>query len=248
MELTESGMKDDREFALVILNNDRCTALSVTKYPRLVLIEPTLATDLISVKAPGMSDLTIPITLTGKEYILDYYGDSVSVFDQGDISSVWFSSFLNVNVRLVKISRSVFLRSPILIISDSTLLALSSQVGHHIEYARFRPNILLANLSPFQEDHCGQFQFGNEVSLNVTSLCDRCSVPGVDTVFGVLSTSLVGKLRRLRTIGFDISKWCVGVYAQPEIPAGEKRRVFVGQETSFLLTDMETNYSNIPPS
>jgi len=72
---------------------------------------------------------------------------------------------------------------PLLIIGQSSLDDLNLRLGRGghepVGMARFRPNIVVAGLEPFDEDHVALLRVG-EVALPLVKPCARCAIPNID--------------------------------------------------------------------
>jgi uncharacterized protein len=62
---------------------------------------------------------------------------------------------------------------PILMISEASLAALNEKCEEQIEIARFRPNIVIENAEPFQEDKLKAFKI-NDILFYGVKPCARC--------------------------------------------------------------------------
>lgn len=256
VELSNNGFEHDREFAIVHFNSsNECVSFSQTNYPKLSLVRPEFPTgSCLTVHAPGMASLlAVPVILTGEEYLLNYFGDKVRVVDQGDLPAAWFTQYMGVDCRLVRVfpgefrldkdtlfnrESNLFFQTPVLLLGDASVSALSKLVEYpNLEYNRFRPNILITGLPPFEEDMVAKWTIGN-ILLNAYALCDRCSIPAVEQKTGTLQTNLLGKMRRAR-IGKDLphhpnlqplkpTEYYLAVYCKPVVE--NSTVVFVGQE------------------
>ena len=256
--LTNNGIAHDREFAVVVVDEgNRCKSLSQVNYPKLALVEPSMPTEAgIHVSAPGMEALRVETLHEGRQYTLDFWGDEIEVVDQGDKPSEWFSKFLDLKCRLVRVmpgmnrrklgaaetkESSLFFRTPILVASLETMSALTKSVGVPIHYSRFRPNVVVSGLpTAFEEDRISSWST-KDFKLEGKRLCDRCTVPGVNPETGVLETHVVAKMRGLRNGGIlrnfhpkyisklKESEYYVAVYCEPEVNGGSSR-ICVGQE------------------
>jgi uncharacterized protein YcbX len=62
---------------------------------------------------------------------------------------------------------------------------------------RFRPNIVLAGLPAWAEDHIDTLRIG-ALTLRLVKPCTRCTIPAVDQQTGLRSTDPAPVLRRFR--------------------------------------------------
>ena len=256
--VSKNGLVHDREYAVVILDKEKpghCVALSQSKHPRLSLVSPTnIYDDSITISAHGNGTIVHQPVMKGKEYWMDFYGDQIQAVDQGDTASRWFSDFLGEEVRFVRITQdkkrktsagslkpaTIFYKTPVLVVSSESLDSLSKSVGETLHHNRFRPNLVLSGLSPFEEDTLAGFCVG-PLSLTGTELCDRCSIPGVDQSTGQLNTGLLGQLRRARQgpaiksrYPVKEDQYYVGLYTEPSVSKNASTRIYVGQSVERL--------------
>src|SRR5438105_9612314 len=93
------GMRGDRAFMLV---DPSGRFITQREQPRMALITPTLKEDgNLVVKAPGMPEITIVASETGKRCEVMIWRHTCIALDQGDASARWFSAFLGAPCRLV---------------------------------------------------------------------------------------------------------------------------------------------------
>jgi uncharacterized protein YcbX len=128
------------------------------------------------------------------------WDDWVSVLVSEKTINDWFSERLNQPTRLVYLPNTSLRFSskgeetmsladgyPILIISEASLEKLNIQIANNtrdskpMEMMRFRPNILLGNLNPHEEDTLGEFQL-DEATLQVVKPCSRCVLTTLDPI------------------------------------------------------------------
>lgn len=70
---------------------------------------------------------------------------------------------------------------PILVLSEASLEKMSEEAGQEMNVLRFRPNIVLQGLNPFEEDQLTQFSLGT-THLACVKPCARCVLTTVDPV------------------------------------------------------------------
>lgn len=204
--ITGKGPEHDREWMLVhddhqkagqfISQRDRnCAKLATVKaFPYNSTSEFYL---------PGKGTLRIDHQkLFPSQYQVSLWNDVCDALDAGDEAAKAFSDFLDRPCRLVKtpdqLSRSVdryyageghytgFADGfPLLITNSSSLKALSHYLpeGTDIDMSRFRPNIVLDDAVPFDEDGMNVIRIGN-VELQLVKPCGRCGIPSIDQANG----------------------------------------------------------------
>lgn len=135
------------------------------------------------------------------------WNDEVEVSEVSETHNQYFSDLLNKKCRLVfkhKDSiRSVdktYSKSitdevnfsdgfPVLLNSQSSFDLLSEKLGSPVEHERFRPNIVVDNCTPHEEDSFKDIKIG-EVILSIVKPCARCLIPTINPKTGEKSHSL----------------------------------------------------------
>ena len=75
---------------------------------------------------------------------------------------------------------------PLLLISESSLFDLNSRVSEEITMKRFRPNLVVKNTDPYQEDNWESIKIG-DCELQIAKPCSRCVLTTVDPETGKFS-------------------------------------------------------------
>jgi len=175
------------------------------EYPRLALIQPELAGDALRLSAPGAPALDLPPAAGGASRVVVVWHCKVRGFDQGEAAAAWLSAFLRADVRLVRFdpveprrcnpdyvadSGAHTLYSdgyPILVIGAASLDDLNARLvakgAAALPMNRFRPNVVVAGLPPYEEDHLDTLTCG-EVTLRLVKPCTRCQVTTTDQATG----------------------------------------------------------------
>ena len=129
--------------------------------------------------------------------------DEFETIDQGDEVAAWLSRVLGMDVRLVapgdpwKINfpipqmallheeekRSFYSASPISLANRASLVDLNSQLDAPIPMDRFRMNIVVDGLRPYQEDEIRSLA-NDEVSLLQVTSAERCVIVTTDQKTG----------------------------------------------------------------
>ena len=192
--VTEKGFQHDRKW--MIIDNDR-QFLSQRKLPKMALIKTALTDKNLILSAPGMKDLSLPLTPVDGQII-----SSTIWHDQCDARSVsteadqWLSDFLKLDCRLVyqpdavirpvapdyaKPTDKVAFSDgfPFLIISENSLAALNHEMQLNLPMIRFRPNLVIAGCPAYAEDGWREISIGS-VDFRLPKPCSRCTVPTID--------------------------------------------------------------------
>ncbi len=201
-DLDARGIIHDRRF---MVTDPGGRFLTQREHPRLALISPQVSETCLTVSAPGMGDLQVPVATAGTETRVVVWRDTCAAIDQGMEVAGWFSSYLGHDVRLVRIVNGftrridpAFARHeddqvhfadgyPLLLISQASLDDLNSRLSAPLPMDRFRPNIVVSGCAPFAEDTWPAIRVGN-VELDVVKPCARCVTTTVNQ-----ETAHVGK-------------------------------------------------------
>ncbi len=206
----------DREWVVV---DARGEFLSQRERPQLALIETTLTSNSLLLKAPGMLLLDVPLDSEGDVVEVRVWDDRVCAVTQGEIADVWLSKYLGVAARLMRFdyegTRLAAHRYtgkldapfkfadafPLLITSTASLAAVNERLRRQGEAAatmqRFRSNIVLDGSPAFEEDYFKLLRVG-PIAIRPVKPCARCSVPGVDPASGEHSPVVTDVLAGMR--------------------------------------------------
>lgn len=190
-----AGLEDDRRMMVVTPGGD---FLTQRDHPRLALVTPSIAGEELTLTAPEMDALSLPIRKTGQTFPVDIWGSrNVDTIDQGEAPAEWFSRHLGASVRLVHIAdgtvrtinekyavndhdHTAFADGyPILLASEEGLADLNSRLETPLPMNRFRPNLVVKGSEPFAEDSWKRIRAG-DVEMAVVKPCVRCVVTTID--------------------------------------------------------------------
>ena len=197
--LTDTGLELDRAWMVVDARGD---FLTQRELPRMVLIQPTLKTYEMVLKAPGMLALHVALDAVESAVRVRVWGDEVAAFDMGAVAAQWLSDFLGTPARLVRFDPDERRLSDLqwtggvaafnqfsdgfaaLVLSQPSLdqfnqkLQASGTPG--VRMARFRPNIVLDSapaaepLMPHDEDRLAALDICTEVGAVQLRLVKPC--------------------------------------------------------------------------
>ncbi|HRW04537.1 MAG TPA: MOSC domain-containing protein [Caldilineaceae bacterium] len=210
--VTARGLQDDR--LLMIVDGDG-HFLTQREYPQLALLAPTLGDGLLTMRAPGMSALDLPLRTSGPACPVVVWRDCCQAVDQGDAAATWLSDYLGTQARLVhqhdSFARPVDPRYrrrpedetsfadgyPFLLISEASLADLNQRLTAPLPMDRFRPNLVVQGCEPFAEDGWQQIQVG-AVTFDLVKPCARCQVTTVDQQRGTVGKEPLATLATFR--------------------------------------------------
>ena len=204
--LIETGLEFDRAWMLV---DGDGLFVSQRELPRLVLVQPTLRSSDMVLRAPGMLALHIAFDAVEAPVRARVWDDEVKAYDMGDLAAQWFSDFLGQPLRMVRFdpeqkrlssarwtgeiaAENAFSDGyPVLVTSTASLAALNRRLAAAgqaaVGMSRFRPNLVLDGLDAHGEDTLDELRFDTPdgpVVLKLVKPCARCPIPDVDPATG----------------------------------------------------------------
>ena len=176
------------------------------EYPRLALVETALVDAGLQLSGSGVAPLAVPRAMppaTAREVTI--WRSAVRGIDQGDAAAAWLSAFLRADVRLVRFDPSKPRRCnpdyvgasgahtlfadgyPLLVIGAASLDDLNARLvakrSPALPMNRFRPNVVIAGIEPYAEDHLDTL-VAHGVTLRFVKPCTRCQVTTTDQATG----------------------------------------------------------------
>jgi uncharacterized protein len=219
--IAATGFEHDREWLITRLDGRFMTQ---REEPRLALIETALVDTqspgggALRLRVPGGTELSLPLSATGREVEVTCWRDRCAAFDVGEEAAEFLAGYLGSQVRLVRFdARRKRLSNPQwtpgvealnqfsdgypwLLISEASLEDLNGRLEHKLPMNRFRPNIVVSGLPPFGEDLAHEFKAG-AVRLRRAKGCTRCIVTTTDQAMGTRDGD--EPLRTLAKFRFD---------------------------------------------
>jgi uncharacterized protein len=221
--LIETGLELDRAWMVV---DGQGRFVTQRELPRMALVRPTLKSQELVLRAPGMLALHVEIDSVGDPCRVQVWEDEVAAYDMGNLAAQWFSDFLGRSVRLVRFDpaqRRLSQRRwtgdieaenafsdgyPLLVVSQAGLdevnRRLAAEKHPAIGMERFRPNLVLDRLDTHGEDPIHELSFDTPdgpVRLRLVKPCPRCSVPDVDPSTGTQGHAVRDVLAAYRADG-----------------------------------------------
>ncbi|MDO8419248.1 MAG: MOSC N-terminal beta barrel domain-containing protein [Rubrivivax sp.] len=202
--LVETGLYLDRAWMVVGEDGDMLTQRDS---PKLALVQPVFKGSEMVLRAPGMLALHVRLDTVEAATRVRVWDDVVKAYDMGALAAQWFSDFIGTGsrLRLVRFdpeqqrladpqwtgelrAESAFADGfPLLVTSTASLADLNERLAARgaapVTMQRFRPNLVLDGLQPYDEDHIDQLTLDTAdgpVRLRLTKPCTRCSIPNVD--------------------------------------------------------------------
>jgi MOSC domain-containing protein len=213
--LTRTGLALDRQWMIVGAGGRFITQREL---PRLALLVPSLSESALQLQAPAMPAVTIPLAHQGERRSVTVWGHHCDAFDEGPMVQRWLQQLLQIDCALVRFDPSHRRLSPaewtgpheahsqfadafpLLALSTASLQDLNRRLDQPLPMNRFRPNIVLEGLAPYDEDRIDELSDG-PVRLKRVKPCTRCKITTTDQDTG----TVVGDepLRTLRSYRYD---------------------------------------------
>jgi len=251
--LLETGLEWDREWLLVDRHGDMLTQREL---PRLALVQPAWKGGQWVLRAPGMLALHLSSDSVGDATRVQVWDDAMRAYDMGDLAAQWFADFLGAphgpGVRLVRFDPDQQRLSsrkwtgdieapnafsdgyPILVANVASLVDLNARLAARgappVTMTRFRPNLVLEGLEPWDEDHLRDIEIetgDGPVVLRLVKPCARCPIPNIDPVSAAPGHEPGDTLAGFRADARVGGAVCFGMNAV--IVSGQGRMLRVGQ-------------------
>jgi uncharacterized protein YcbX len=177
------------------------------QWPRMALIRTAITDGALILDAPGMPALPVPLHRqpAAPPIKASVWDHECPAFDEGDDAGRWLSDFLGSPVRLVRFDsahkrlsnpewtggaevRNRFSDGyPILMIAEASLADLNGKLRKAgrdaLPMNRFRPNLVLDDVGPYDEDRLEHLA-GDGLRLRPVKPCPRCPIPSIDQATG----------------------------------------------------------------
>jgi uncharacterized protein YcbX len=197
--ITAAGFADDRRWMLI---TPAGRFITQRDWPRLALLRPALSSTTLQLAAPSLANFSIALSQQGSGRKVHVWKDEVHAFDEGDAVSEWLRQLLGTQCRLVRFDpaqRRLSSREwtgvyeaenrfsdgyPLLVLSAESLQDLNGRLSAPLPIDRFRPNILLEGVQPYDEDRIDELS-ADGVRLKLVKPCTRCKIPTTNQETGV---------------------------------------------------------------
>jgi uncharacterized protein len=192
--IDEFGLRYDRRWMVVDLSGEFLTQRS---HPRLALVRPSIGDGSLRIDAPEMPSLELPLEPSASASSdVKVWKDTCPAAWLGERPAAWFSEFLGCPCGLVYMTgetvrpadpayapggtRVSFADAfPFLLITEDSLADLNRRLAHPLLMNRFRPNLVVAGVAPYQEDLWERIEI-NGIGIRVVKPCARCVVTTTD--------------------------------------------------------------------
>ena len=193
--LNTKGLKGDR---LMMITTPDGSFLSQRTLPKMASIRLYESGKYLVLEYPNYKEV-FESKVSGKRTVT-VWRDTISAADLGDPIATKISQYLGSPVRVVRVEKETerFVDPkytdkkvlfnfadgfPFLITNTQSLDALNEKLAEYrttpIRMNRFRPNIVISGLKPFQEDSILRLKIG-EATFRLVKPCTRCRIIGID--------------------------------------------------------------------
>ncbi len=248
---TPSGEAGDREWMIVDHDGRFVTQRD---NPRLALIRTSVSDGTMILATGGCAPLAIPLARQGgTAHEVVVWSSIVRAHDAGDEAAAWLSSVLGAGLRLVRFdpaqerpcnpvyagesgAHTAFADGyPLLVVTEASLDDLNTRLeaggASALPMNRFRPNVVLAGLEPYDEDHIDTLE-ANGVVMKLVKPCARCQITTTDQDSGRVGAE---PLQTLGTYRMDERVGGVTFGLNAIIVEGEGRTLSVGTDVEASL-------------
>lgn len=213
--MTATGFEFDRQWMIARPNGRFVTQREL---PRLALIGTAIDDAHLRLTAPEVEPLALPLNHDGERTQVVVWRDQCAALDAGDAAANWLERVMGEPLRLVRFDPNGKRQAdpawtgaieayaqfadafPWLLISEGSLAALNERLPRPLPMNRFRPNIVVSGLAPFEEDSVESLS-DDRVSLHPIKPSTRCAITTTDQTRGERDGD--EPLRTLRAFRFD---------------------------------------------
>lgn len=197
VQLTKRGFENDRRWMLVDENN---IFLTQRQFAQMALLQTAIVRKSIEIFHNGnpSNKISLPLFLeTGETVKVKVWDDTCEAIVAADELNKWFGKQLQINCRLVympesslrEVDKNYVVHAdditsfsdgyPILMIAAASLTDLNQRMQTSIPANRFRPNMIVNGVKPFEEDSMNSFAI-NGLPFYGVNPCSRCVVTTIN--------------------------------------------------------------------
>jgi len=197
-DLDAYGLRADRGWMVV---DAAGRFLTQRELPRLAVVTTRIDGDRLILDAPDLAALVLPLAgVDAGDVEIEVWRHVGPARDGGDAAAEWISTHLGVSTRLVAlprtharpVSRDWFSGAaqttfsdgyPLLLIGQASLDDLNTRLPKPLPMERFRPNLVVRDAAPYEEDLWKRIRIG-DVELAIVKPCSRCAITTTDQTTG----------------------------------------------------------------
>ena len=204
VNITTRGFEHDRRWMLIDENN---RFLSQREVAEMALLKVSIIPGGLEVHHQDDPNDNLKIRFdenTDQKITVTVWDDQCMALLVSEEADKWFTKKLNTHCRLVympddtqrlieekyNINNSITSFSdgfPVLVISEASLQDLNARLTESIAMDRFRPNLVISESKPFEEDNLKEFSI-NDIFFYGVKPCSRCVITTINQ-----ATALKGK-------------------------------------------------------
>lgn len=191
---TLSGLVSDRRWMLAHPDGQFVTAREL---PQLTQIRVTVLSGAILLSAAGHPPIAAIETAYTQPCATSVWGDAFSAWHGDAAVDAWCSRVLGCSVQLLYAGDTPNRRQktldaplgfadgyPYLLVGQGSLDTLNARLAQPVTARHFRPNLVVADTQPYEEDDWTVIQIG-EVVFDVVKPCTRCILTTVNPATGI---------------------------------------------------------------
>lgn len=206
------GLAGDREWVVV----DRAGRFATQRtHPRLARVIARADGGALLLSAEGLEPLQIARDAPGPRVEVTVWRDRCAAIDAGDAAARWFGAVLDADVRLVRVAPELDRHAdpdwcgpidaatafqdgfPLLVCNRASLDDLNRRLPEALPMVRFRPNLVIDGLEPWEEDRIVALEIG-AARLALVKPCTRCVITATDPVTGARALDPLPVLKSFR--------------------------------------------------
>lgn len=189
--LDHRGLAGDRRWMVVGSDN---RFLTQRTHPHMATFQPRLEGEQLIIEHET-SEFRVSRLETPATRVVTVWSATIPAADAGDEAAEWLSSRMGLDCRLVRFLDTASRNSnprysentpiafqdayPVLATTTASLEAINRQMTAPVAMERFRPNIVVQNEVPWDEDGWCDVRVGN-MAFKAVKPCDRCIVTTTD--------------------------------------------------------------------
>jgi len=236
------GIVHDRRWMVV---NERGEFMTQREDAQLGQIGTAVEGAALVLRSSRAASIALPLQPSGKKTRVRVWNDTVAAIDCGDDAAEFLAAHMGYTARLLYMPESTHRQAdlefatvgdrvsfadgyPMLLVGEGSLAALNARLEEPIPMMRFRPNVVVSDTAPYEEDTWRRIVLG-DVACEVVKPCARCQVPTIDQ-----STATAGK-EPMRTLA-TYRRWRNNVWFGQNVVHRGTGALHVGDSVEVLTT------------